>query len=758
MTGSIAHVKEENGNWHEHSLEDHLLDVAKLAKSFMGHESSDWLDLTGRWHDLGKYQKNWQCYLKDKSGYNLDAHIENSSTRVNHSTAGAIHAIKELGDGFGHIIAYLIAGHHAGLADWDTAETGRGALKSRLATSKDEHLKALAMSPSCRVLSKPERLVIPPKLPEACLSLWMRMMFSSLVDADFLDTEDFFDSQKSRQRSQYPSLLVLYDRFNLAYSKLTDTADCSELNSIRKNIYQSCLTSAKQKSGIFSLTVPTGGGKTLSSLAFALEHAKNHNKCRIIYGIPFTSIIEQNAKVFKDFLGHEVVLEHHSNIEVTEDKEDRYSRLAAENWDAPLIVTTNVQLFESLHASRTSRCRKLHNLRNSIIVLDEAQQLPRDFHAPITQVMQQLSDHFGVTWVLCTATQPDFSPQKDNFGRTLIEGLDNVLEIITDPAILAQQLKRVEVELPDLDAPKTTWDALAGTLGQLDSVLAIVNTRKHAKSLFDLLPQSDGNFCLTANMCAEHRTVVIAEIKNRLKQKREGDQRPLRVISTQLIEAGVDVDFPVVYRALAGLDSIAQSAGRCNREGKLTDLGKVIVFTPEEASPPGFLRQGENVTTELIATGRLDDPLSPDSLKAYFSLMNARGERDKHNIIGLLKNQASSDCPVNISFRTAAERFKLIDNNGAAIIVAYRKPEEDVSPVDAWLEQLKTNPLSSKWVYKKLQRYSVSLPQSMIDRLDKEGYLKYVGGLLVLLDSYYLSDRWGFHPPDTLLPIEATMF
>ena len=484
----VAHLNEKDGAWHEHNLEEHLLDVAKLAKSFMGSESRDWLDLAGRWHDLGKYQKNWQCYLKDKSGFNPDAHVENAKTRINHSAAGAIHAIKEMGDGYGHIIAYLIAGHHAGLADWDTAETGQGTLKSRLDSSQEEYSKSLEMLPSKKVLSKPEALSVP-NFQDACLALWIRMMFSSLVDADFLDTEDFFDSNQANQRSQYPSLSTLYNRFNSAYSKLTNEADSSGLNNIRKNIYQSCLKASKQEPGIFSLTVPTGGGKTLSSLAFALEHANEYKKDRIIYGIPFTSIIEQNAKVFKSFLGEDAVLEHHSNIEVTEGKENRYSRLAAENWDASLIVTTNVQLFESLHASRTSRCRKLHNLRNSIIILDEAQQLPRDFHAPITQVMQQLSDHFGVTWVLCTATQPDFSPQRDNFGRTLLEGLNDVREIITDPTTLAQQLKRVEVQLPELDSPKTTWKELAETLGQLGSVLTIVNTRKHAKNLFDLLPE-----------------------------------------------------------------------------------------------------------------------------------------------------------------------------------------------------------------------------------------------------------------------------
>ena len=757
MKTPMAHVKEENGKWYEHSLEEHLLDVADLAKTFMGTESATWLDIAGRWHDLGKYQENWQHYLKSKSGYNPDAHIESAATRVHHSTAGAIHSVKELGDGFGHIIAYLIAGHHAGLGDWEASETGRGALKYRLESSESEYIDSLKMLPSFEILKKPDQLDLPDYTKD-CLSLWIRMMFSSLVDADFLDTEDFFDSEKSKQRSQFPSLATIYNRYNTEYSKLIAGADSSELNKIRKDIYQSCLNASKLEPGIFSLTVPTGGGKTLSSLAFALEHAKIHNKDRIIYGIPFTSIIEQNAKVFRAYVGDDAVLEHHSNIEVIESKEDRYSRLAAENWDAPLIVTTNVQLFESLHASKTSRCRKLHNLRNSIIILDEAQQLPRDFHAPITHVMQQLSDHFGVTWVLCTATQPDFSPQKDSFGKTLLEGLSNVREIVSNPTELAQNLKRVEVELPSMDTPKIPWKELAHTLSKLDSVLAIVNTRRQAKSLFDYLPTDDGNFCLTANMCAEHRTEVIQEIKDRLKLKREGDKRPLRVVSTQLIEAGVDVDFPIVYRAIAGLDSIAQSAGRCNREGKLANLGKVIVFKAEEASPIGFLRQGENATIELIASGKLQDPLSPESLMSYFSLMNEKGERDKHDILGLLRPKMSEDSPLDISFRSAAEKFKLIDNNGVAVIVPYKKAGEDISPVHDWLDSLRREPLRSKWVYRKLQRYSITLPQNLTDRMDQQGYFEYVEGLLVLVDSYYISDKWGFHSPDDLLPPEKLMF
>ncbi|PWQ94023.1 CRISPR-associated helicase Cas3' [Leucothrix pacifica] len=755
MESSIAHVKEEREEWYEHTLEEHLLEVAKLAKMYLGQESSEWLELAGKWHDLGKYNPKWQVYLKDKSGYQPNAHIE-AQDRPNHSTAGAIHAVRVLGDGVGHILAYIIAGHHAGLADWNTAESSKGSLRHRLNTSENEYFSSLKASVSEDILQ--HTIPVLPNFVKdiQCLSLWMRMLFSSLVDADFLDTEYFFNSYQSKQRSQYPKISELSSNFNTAYSKLTENASETSLNRVRGDIYNSCLKAAELAPGIFSLTVPTGGGKTLSSLAFALKHATHHAKDRIIYGIPFTSIIEQNAKVFKEFLGENSVLEHHSSIEVTEGKEDRFSRLASENWDAPLIVTTNVQLFESLHSSKTSRCRKLHNLRNSVIILDEAQQLPRDFHKPITQVMQQLSDHFGVTWVLCTATQPDFSPQTDAFGKTLLEGLSHIREIVDRPSELAQKLKRVNVDLPSNDSPVTKWEELASEVGELDSVLVIVNTRRHAKTLFDLLPTNTGNYYLSANMCAEHRTEVISEIKQLLQLKRQGNNQPLRVISTQLIEAGVDVDFPVVYRAMAGLDSIAQSAGRCNREGKIQNHGKVIVFKPEERSPIGFLRQGEDTTLALIASGKLNDPLSPESLHAYFSLMNEKGDRDKHNIVDLLTPKMSKDSPLDISFRSASEKFKLIDNNGAPIIVPYIKTDQkkdDESQVYGWLDHLERDPQNNKWVYRKLQRYTVTLPEMFIEQLNKAGCLEQRAGLSVLLDVHY-SEKWGVETPDALIDAE----
>ena len=752
---SLAHVKESRGFWLEHKLESHLKKVASLAKEFAGKDDQALLEMAGRWHDLGKYQQQWQRYLKTNSGYNPDAHVE-SKARVNHSTAGAIHAIKMLGDGVGHILAYLIAGHHAGLTDWNAAEVGKGGLKYRLQNSEQEYLGALEAGPPESVLRS--CALLPPKVAHTpdSMALWMRILFSCLVDADFLDTESFMDEDKSSLRNSLPTLQNLHVRFNKAMEHLKESSVETPVNKLRNDVFQDCISAAKQPSGLFSLTVPTGGGKTLSSLGFALEHARLHGKCRVIYAIPFTSIIEQNAHVFRQFVGKDGVLEHHSNLDLPPNEENCFSRLAAENWDAPLIVTTNVQLFESLHASRTSRCRKLHNLRNSVIVLDEAQQLPRDFHAPITQVMQQLSDYFGVTWVLCTATQPDLSHQKDAFGKTLLGGLSGIREIVGNPHTLNKKLQRVQVELPTVDTLPLSWAELALQLKREECVLAIVNTRAQAKKLFSLLPDCEGNFHLSANMCAEHRTEILRQIKERLLQRSEGCRKPLRVVSTQLIEAGVDVDFPVVYRSLAGLDSIAQSAGRCNREGKLAGLGRVHVFKPEERAPISFLRQGEDATTELISAGLLAEPLSQESFSAYFKLINAMGNRDKHGIVNLLRAESSADSPLSISFRTADAKFRLIDNNGVAVIVPYQIDLREDSPIHSWLGCLESDS-SQTWVYKKLQRFTVNLPERFAQELQANHCLEQRAGLFVLNDNYYNSSTWGVEAPDKLIDAERSV-
>lgn len=752
----IAHARqEESGEWAEpHLLEDHLRDVAKLATDYSNaFKSSGWGYLAGIWHDLGKFQPAFQDYIRHKSGFEREnAHIEQG--RVTHSTAGAVYAIDKQGPMYGHVLAYLIAGHHAGLADWDG---GPSSLKYRLKEGRAEYQASLAQHIASEILeSKTLEMHSCAKNKES-IALWIRMLFSCLVDADFLDTELYMDSKKSSNRTSGLALIKLESVFQRKLSdlkgnvrKLATSESNMKLQNIRSEIHESCVKAAALNPGVFSLTVPTGGGKTLSSMAFALEHAKKFNKKRIIYAIPFTSIIEQNAKVFREFLGNDSVLEHHSNLDVELAKENSHSRLAAENWDFPLVVTTNVQLFESLFAAKTSRCRKLHNLVDSVIILDEAQQLPRDFHAPITQVMQQLSDYFGVTWLLCTATQPELGQQKDAFDKELLSGLRDVREIIENPVELAENLKRVSVEWPDTGSPPSSWEHIATAMRNEDCVLTIVNTRKNANNLFSLLPNDGNNLHLSANMCAEHRTIVIDDIKRRLKQRLGGDRRPLRVVSTQLIEAGVDVDFPVVYRAMAGLDSIAQSAGRCNREGRLEGLGRVIVFMPQQGAPAGFLRQGEQTTLAMVKGGLLDDSLSPQAFKEYFKQLNSLGDRDKHGICKLLTAESTRDDPLSISFRTAAEKFKLIDDAGVSVIVPFNPDPEfhEDSPVEQWLSMLEKD-ASQKWIYRKLQRYTVGLSENVVKKMGEKGMIRSKAGQwLVESSSYHVV--WGVTMPETL--------
>ncbi len=401
-------------------LEDHLKNVAELAKGFAENFSNgDWAYLAGLWHDLGKYLPAWQQYLLRVSGYGDSR--RDSAPRPNHSTAGAALIFDRLNNHpIARILGSIIAGHHAGLPDWQPDSSG-GDLQNRIFDTmggiasgtmeikKDEILAISAlegqqsiMSTNCRPSSQPAFIDNNKNFEHA--HLWIRMLFSCLVDADFLDTETFCNPGISKLRGNYPYLEELQERFRKFMDFKCSSSENTPVNSYRKKIYDACVEKAQMSPGFFTLTVPTGGGKTLSSMAFALRHAALHNKSRIVMAIPYTSIIEQTANVFRNVFGEEALLEHHSNIDP--DEEDKKSRLATENWDAPIIVTTNVQLFESLLASRPSACRKLHNLVNSIIILDEAQMLPPEYLKPILSVLKGLVDHFGVTVVFCTATQP----------------------------------------------------------------------------------------------------------------------------------------------------------------------------------------------------------------------------------------------------------------------------------------------------------------------------------------------------------------
>jgi len=738
---TLAHIKRDSNGILEHSLVEHLRAVAKLGyRNAAPFGAERWAYLAGLWHDLGKYRAGFQKYIRAVN--DVDAHIEGKvgGRDKTHSAAGALWAKRffaERGNTSGQIIArilsYVIAGHHAGLDNW------HGGLKERLAlddTSR-EFEEALTAGPPDEILHPgiplPELSHVPVDtrtgIPGS-FALWVRMLFSALVDADFLDTEAFMDESKALNRQGHSALQALSHTFDRHMQRKLEEIGASNdryspINRLRADVLRQCRDKAALAPGVFTLTVPTGGGKTLSSMAFALRHAIHHGKRRIVYAIPYTSIIEQTADIFREIFGDDNVVEHHSNVESDPAQETHRSRLACENWDAPLIVTTNVQLFESLFARRTSRCRKLHNLVGSVIVLDEAQLLPVDFLQPVLDALRLLVRDYGVTLVLCTATQPALT-RRDSFDPSKnLRGFDpsEVTEIVDDVYSLYRALRRVRVHRPlSLDV-KREWQDIAGDILKHESVLAIVNRRADARKLHELLnlKKSDELFHLSALMCAQHRSDTISRIRQALADRRRALEcgvtaRSVRVVSTQLIEAGVDIDFPVVFRALAGLDSVAQAAGRCNREGKLAEPGHVYVFVPLSQPPPGLLRQAATECKVIWSQLKPEDDGIDVSLYAnYFRRLYSR-DLDIKAICAALRVGKDGD----VRFRDAAEDFRLIDDKEAAtVLVRYRSPRlnEDINSLIGLLER--DGP--QRWLMRKLQRYGVSIYRHDLARLLAQG-------------------------------------
>jgi len=739
--GFIAHVKlKEDGNWKEpHLLKDHLDAVAKLAGKFAEEfGNKDWTELAGYLHDLGKFHPDWQKYLCRKSGYDTEAHLEESNNRPNHSTAGSVLVFEKFNNSVAaKILAYIIGGHHSGLPDWIDQLKPRLFTEDRILNTED--LNRIKELDEAKEFLKKEIPSSPPHIfaneindqSKEQIQLWIRMLFSCLVDADFLDTEKYMDE---KERSVYETLEILKQRFNnFMLQKLSNT----KLNEKRNKILQQCREKAKLAPGFFSLTVPTGGGKTLSSMAFALEHAIQNNKKRIIVAIPYTSIIEQTAKVFKygsdideeikvlkekgEFLfGEDQVVEHHSNLDPV--GENPKNRLATENWDAPIIVTTNVQLFESLFGNKTSVCRKLHNITNSIIVLDEAQMIPTHYLKPIISVLKGLVNHFGVTVILMSATQPALNGAIGS-EPNIIQGFENVTEIIEDPNLLAKDFKRVEIILPEDLNKKSEWEEIVQEISQYEQALCIVNKRDDCRQLHSLMPED--TIHLSGYMCGEERSELISEIKLKLKHK-----QPIRVISTQLVEAGVDIDFPVVFRALTGIDSIVQAAGRCNRENKLKELGKVFVFVPPKPSPSGFLRKCEDAGKTILRynTGAEFNPsLYSEYFKYLYSNLNTFDEADFYS--RLVKDAASFD----FQFRTFAEKFNLIDDKKQHSIIVWYESKKNNKNNKQLIEQLKfVGPY--KDLLRQLQRYIVNVPVYIFNKINESGYVENINGYWVQKD------------------------
>lgn len=650
------------------TIDKHAECVAALARSFTdAFGAGAWGELLGRWHDLGKHSDEFQAYLHATADPDA-AEEDGAPQRVDHSTYGAQYAVRMVPSHAGQLLAFCIAGHHGHLPDaYSTDESQRGStLQARLTKAVPEVRLPEAVHQGGLNLRLPFHLA--PADPGFQVAFFTRMIYSALIDADRLATEAFCNaplaSERSSKRASPGQLRAALDAHLADKERL---APRTEVNRLRSLVLRDCRAAAALPQGFFSLTVPTGGGKTLASMAFALGHIEQHRLRRVVVAIPFTSIVEQTAGVYRDAFGglaKGALVEHHSNI-APDAPETRANKLACENWDAPLIVTTNVQLYETLFASRGTTCRKLHRLAGSVIVLDEAQTIPVDLLRPTLQALNELVAHYGCTVVLCSATQPALEFRRAEFEI----GLMGVRPIANDQGALFEALRRVKVErVGRLDEAQ-----LAERLAAERSVLCIVNTRAHAARTYDALVArtgSDGCFHLSTLMCAQHRSKHLEEIHVRLK-----DGRPCRVVSTQLVEAGVDVDFPAVYRDHAGFDSIAQAAGRCNREGTLSRdgqpvTGRVCVFEGHVLPPAGLLRAAAQSARALVDA--YPDPIAPEAIEAYFRLLywSQQHHWDRHGIMPLLTDDLRSP-ELQLRLRTAGRKYRVIRDDQAQVLVPY---------------------------------------------------------------------------------------
>ncbi|MCL2159850.1 MAG: CRISPR-associated helicase Cas3' [Oscillospiraceae bacterium] len=723
----LAHTKDGEKFTDEidcQELKEHLINTAKLAKEKAANFGAGGIgEIIGLFHDVGKYDMNFQDKIRHKT-----------KKSVKHAMAAAYAFNKYYGPAT-EFFGIIVASHHTGLPDFGIkSNQDNNTYCGKYNGYCKEYEKGLQA-----IFSEYEKEIDFPKIfgrpsikiqkdnqvSAFQISSYIRMLFSVLVDSDFTDTEEFCTGIKRTAISCVPD--IFYDKL----IKEIPQNDGSRVNDIRAGILENCLEAANMPQGFFSLTVPTGGGKTLSSLAFALKHAIQHNNLRrIIYVIPYTSIIEQNADVFKKILGDDVVLEHHSGISA--DSNDFQARWATENWDIPVVVTTNVQFFESLFSNKTSKARKIHNIANSVIIFDEAQMLPLDYLSPCMAMVSELVENYGVTAVLCSATQP-------LVDKYIYKNLKTI-EIAKNPEELATQLKRVEFHF----AGKKTDEELVDEIGRLESVLVIVNSRRHAFALYNAAIQNnetekDSVFYLSTLLVPVHRSKKIKQIKERLN-----NNLPVRVISTQLMECGVDLDFPVVYRSLAGIDSIIQAGGRANREGKLRNpdgspkLGQVIVFEP--CSENGKIAKSLEITAKkgketIDILG--DKAFGLEGIKKYFELLYSLIEdeevMDKKEILDEFEKLKTS---LKMNFETVAKKFKLIEDNTCGIAV--KCDAQSTELVDKlWKGE------DIKNTARKLQGYSVSVYQNEFQRLVLEGAVEIVNGVNVLMTEKYYSEEFG---------------
>lgn len=711
-----SHIARPNGidaEWRFQSTDEHNEGVAELSSVFASTFGfGDIGRIMGLLHDKGKEQVEWQEYLQGATGYSKQyANIKNGP---HHAYVGAIIAQRQYPQ-IAPLIAQPIAGHHRGLYDYcDYIEE-----------TKREIPKDVTMDKAI-----PYHL---PKLPspeQFDLHHIVRMLFSCLVDADSLDTEEFMTPEQAKLRGNHTTMKDLLTFLKAYLQELKAKAPETEVNRIRNYVQEQCCNESQGECGFYSLTVPTGGGKTLASVLWALHHAVRNDLQRIIIAIPYTSIIVQTATILKRIFGEDNVLEHHSNIN-PEDIKDAELRerlqLATENWDYPIIVTTNVQLFESLFSNKRSDCRKLHNIVKSVIILDEVQTLPLGFYKPIVHSLNTLQRIFGTSVLFTTASQPILSGRIEGANQMAsFDALQTVHEIIPQEARLHEKLRRVELKYMK---GARSYDEITEELSKHQKVLCIVNTRRDAKELYNRLPKEGICLHLSRMMCPAHVSETIEQIKESLKKP---SNRPIRVIATQLIEAGVDIDFPVVFRQEAGLDSILQAAGRCNREGK-EKLCATYVFSlgKEHPLPPGFSTQTNNARLNM---GPDHDWFAPEAMANYFKQLHSRIDNfDIKQMQGLLYKPACE-------FEEAARQFHLIDDQTISVIINWN------GSINLYQQLISQGP--SYALMKKLAQFSVNIRERDFKKLHD------IGAIEEPFENIFAVTNPHFYKSDTGLSIE----
>lgn len=626
---------------------------------------------------MGKFHPSFQEYLQNPS---MPRDVRD------HSSAGAVYVQQAFGS-YGELLANLIAGHHSGLLSFPK-------LKNRLAKAREEqHVKTAIQLGVSSLGDVPSTLELPSRWahilhrPEAA-EVWMRMLFSCLVDADFLDTESHFTPEHHvRRQSWKHELHELWNRYEEHQKQFRSRVTDSPLNHARQCVFEQCLERATEPTGLFQLNVPTGMGKTLSGMGFALRHALHHSKNRVIVAVPFSSILDQNAKVYQNILGDESVLEHHSAMEVSSEHEleDR-RKLATENWDAPIIVTTTVQFFESLFARRTSAVRKVHRIANSVVILDEVQMLPFELLEPIFSMIRELTLHYNVTFLLSSATPLALDLAISKVKDTLPPCRD----LVQDSGRLFEEFRRVEYDVSPL-AEDWSWVRVAEEVRQYEQVMVIVNRRQDAVALYRKLQGEGVVYHLSASMCPAHRKQVLQTIRQRLQ---EG--HPIWLVATQVVEAGVDLDFPVVMRALGPLDRIVQAAGRCNREGRL-ERGRMIVFRPSEGGIPrgNYRTMTDKAEQYLIRDAGCLERL--ETFERYFRDVYGSVNTDGKEVEALRRSVSPLDFP------EIERKFRMIEGDSVSVLVEYGEESKKLREQLAYMERV-----SRSWM-RQAQMYAVSV-------------------------------------------------